>query len=380
MTLSEMHVWFRQYAQQMGMQNTLAILPEQIDLLINTSMTDTVNELVRQNIGMTNDRIVTDNSKLGQINALRTLYRVQEVTLKETPQSLNGLLRIVGSTSTEKARPKIPYEDYVNGATVDKVKYVSYIDGATPTISLVDTDAVVELSPTSLSQVYDANIIERSESGTGVYSISTHVAPSSGTTPVAKTLYYSIDPINIRKEFHIPDYLFLVDFSISYKTKGGSGDNTRIFPVRIIDDAYLADTLNDFVLAPRKRSPIITIYTTHTQGQNNTATETETTFDLYFGINSDNVDKLADKVSLKPEILRISYIGKPKPVQYLADVGEKNVDCELPESMHVDILKHAVDLYRISISGSLHANQQQQQQNSQDAARANARPQNEGYV
>mgnify|MGYP006955536998 CR=1 FL=1 len=29
-----MHVMFRQYAQQMGMQNVRAILPEQIDLLI----------------------------------------------------------------------------------------------------------------------------------------------------------------------------------------------------------------------------------------------------------------------------------------------------------------------------------------------------------
>ena len=37
MTIAEMHVWFRQYAQQMGMQNVRAILPEQIDLLINNS-------------------------------------------------------------------------------------------------------------------------------------------------------------------------------------------------------------------------------------------------------------------------------------------------------------------------------------------------------
>ena len=40
MTTPEMHVMFRQYAQQMGMQNTRAILPEQIDLLLNTSQMD----------------------------------------------------------------------------------------------------------------------------------------------------------------------------------------------------------------------------------------------------------------------------------------------------------------------------------------------------
>ena len=49
MNISEMHVWFRQYAQQMGMQNVRAILPEQIDLLINTSILDTVNQVIKEN-------------------------------------------------------------------------------------------------------------------------------------------------------------------------------------------------------------------------------------------------------------------------------------------------------------------------------------------
>ena len=67
---------FRQYAQQMGMQNVRAILPEQIDLLLNTSIMDIVNQTIKENIGVTNDRVITDNSKIGQINALRTLYKV----------------------------------------------------------------------------------------------------------------------------------------------------------------------------------------------------------------------------------------------------------------------------------------------------------------
>ena len=74
MTIREMHVMFRQYAQQMGMQNVRAILPEQIDLLINNSISDVINQVITQNIGTTNDRVLTDNSKLNQINALRSLY------------------------------------------------------------------------------------------------------------------------------------------------------------------------------------------------------------------------------------------------------------------------------------------------------------------
>ena len=60
MNIAEMHVWFRQYAQQMGLQNVRAILPEQIDLVINTSITDIVNQIITQNIGITSDRIIND--------------------------------------------------------------------------------------------------------------------------------------------------------------------------------------------------------------------------------------------------------------------------------------------------------------------------------
>ena len=81
MTIAEMHVWFRQYATQMGMQNVRAILPEQIDTLINTSIKDTIDEVVNRNVGTTNDRIITDNAKLANINALRTLYTVKTYTV-----------------------------------------------------------------------------------------------------------------------------------------------------------------------------------------------------------------------------------------------------------------------------------------------------------
>lgn len=81
MDIQEMHVMFRQYAQQMGMQNVRAILPEQIDLLINNSINDTINQIVTQNIGITNDRVITDNSKLNQVNALKSLYKVWNGTV-----------------------------------------------------------------------------------------------------------------------------------------------------------------------------------------------------------------------------------------------------------------------------------------------------------
>lgn len=296
MTTPEMHVMFRQYAQQMGMQNNRAILPEQIDLLINTSIMDSVNEIIKQNIGITNDRVITDNSKIGQINALRSLYRV----------------------------------------------------------------SILDMFPTNKDDRYFG------------FSASDRYSGRMSTSSK-----------NIVKD--IPNYMFLVDFSLNYKQTSNIGCDgsdtqytppafkpdgliTNFFPVRIIDDSFLADTLNDFILKPRLRSPIIVTYN---NGANNV-------FDLYIDKfikdASNSTYYLADR--LLPYQLRMSYIAKPAAVAYKEDVGGTNVDCDLPEYMHVDIVKHAVDLYRIAISGSMMAAQAQEQNARQENMRNNYR--NEG--
>ena len=264
MTIAEMHVWFRQYAQQMGMQNVRAILPEQIDLLINTSITDTINQIITQNIGVTNDRVITDNSKIGQINALRSLYKVIEVI----------------------ADPDNGDEPFNKGN--------------------IDT----------------------------IYNIIANFRDIDGEIPG-----------------QLFEYLYLVDLAINYKTS--TNKITNYFPVRLIDDAFLADTLNDFILKPRVRTPIAVIYNNKIQ--------------LYIN----DIVNTGLPQNLTPNVLRISYIGKPAKVAYLSDVGGTNVDCDLPEYMHVDILKHAVDLYRISISGALSGAQSQQQAQQQENVRNN---------
>ena len=298
MNIAEMHVWFRQYAQQMGMQNVRAILPEQIDVLINTAISDMVNQLVRENVGVKNDRVITDNAKLNQINALRSLYKVKELDMASATPFMEFLQSniLTGKMSNKKA---------------------------------------------------------------------------DGTNVTDDTL---------------PNYLYIVDFSLNYKTtkSGFTGttthtapidlDNKQIitnyFPVRLIDDAYLADTLNDFVLKNRIRTPIIVVYN-------------DDTFDLYIDefhtqeYNSNTYYVLDNK--LVPYKLRMSYIAKPAAVKYATDIAGTNVDCDLPESMHVDILKHAVDLYNISLQGGLYNGQQNQQAQNREIARNEARPTNEGF-
>ena len=279
MDISEMHKMFRQYAQQMGMQNVRAILPEQIDLLINNSISDTINQVITQNIGITNDRVISDASKLNQVNALKSLYKVWKGSIAE--------------------------------ATVKGKEKTNYI----------------------ISFQLPLNCFKLKENGENVY---TDDIKYNETVNEEQTT----------KNYSIISFLYAVDLSINYKK---TDFVTNVFPVRIVDDQFVADVVNDFVLAPKMRSPVASIH--------------DNLIELYI-----------DKADAKPNDgqaftfkgvsineLRFSYIAKPAIVRFAEDVDGTNVDCDLPEYMHVDIVKHAVELYQLAKSGSLAAAQQAQQ-------------------
>ena len=269
MDIQEMHVMFRQYAQQMGMQNVRAILPEQIDLLINNSINDTINQIVTQNIGITNDRVITDNSKLNQVNALRSLYKVWK-----------GAITLPAPNTNYIASYNIPLLGFLPGG-----KY------------------------------------------------------NSGNTIKDSAI----------------QYIYIVDLSINYSK---SSFTSNIFPIRIVDDMYLADIVNDFLLAPKLRSPVASIH--------------DDNIELYI----DKPDKgrtpyTFDGMSVKE--LRLSYIAKPAVVKFLDDLGGTSVDCDLPEYLHVDIVKHAVELYRTAVTGSIAVTQQAQEAQQRENLRNNYR-------
>ena len=291
MDIREMHQMFRQYAQQMGMQNVRAILPEQIDLLINNSISDTINQVITQNIGITNDRVISDASKLNQVNALKSLYKVWKGSIADV---------------TIKGKEK-----------------TSYI----------------------ISFQLPLSYLKLKESGENVYTNEEQYVEFKGEQRVTKN-------------YSIISFLYVVDLSINYKK---TDFVTNIFPVRIVDDQFVADVVNDFVLAPKMRSPVASIH--------------DNLIELYI-----------DKADTKPEDgqaftfngvsineLRLSYIAKPAVVKFAEDVNGNNVDCDLPEYMHVDIVKHAVELYQLAKSGSLAAAQQAQQNQQREQVANNYR-------
>lgn len=76
MDIREMHVVFRELAQQMGMQTVRAILDEDIDIVLNTVIIDKVREVLLQNVGPVPypDKVIRQNTVITPINAIRTLY------------------------------------------------------------------------------------------------------------------------------------------------------------------------------------------------------------------------------------------------------------------------------------------------------------------
>lgn len=263
MDISEMHQMFRQYAQQMSMQNVRAILPEQIDLLINNSISDTINQVITQNIGITNDRVISDASKLNQVNALKSLYKVWKGSIAD--------------------------------ATIKGKEKTSYI----------------------ISFQLPLNNFKTAGSYTDDNDSSTAIS-----------------------------FLYVVDLSINYKK---TNFVTNVFPVRIIDDQFVADVVNDFVLAPKMRSPVASIHDSLIELYIDKA-DTKPNNGQSFTFNGVSINEL-----------RLSYIAKPAIVRFAEDVDGNNVDCDLPDYMHVDIVKHAVELYQLAKSGSLAAAQQAQQ-------------------
>lgn len=326
MTIQEMHVMFRQYSQQMGMQNVRAILPEQIDLLINNSINDTINQIVTQNIGVTNDRVITDNSKLNQVNALKSLYKVWK-----------GKIVLPKSKTSYIASYNIPISSFgevTNIQTATNAEYAKEIDGKPDTkCNWVD---VGEESLKDGDTIYSKN---------DIVAYATKTFKNHDNTGYIKII---VNPIQ---------YIYIVDLSIDYKK---NNFNTNIFPIRIVDDMYLADVVNDFILRPTFRSPVATIH--------------DNNIELYIDKPDDRLkESYTFGSDLIPNDIRLSYIAKPASVKFLDDVGGDSVNCDLPEYLHVDIVKHAVELYRTAVTGSIAVTQQAQEAQQRENLKNNYR-------
>lgn len=269
-----MHEYFRQYGQQMGMQRVRFIESKQIDMLLNTAINDIVLQIIRETLNISTDKIAIDNAKLPQLNALESLYKVEEVNLLDSSSPFSYLENnddfavFKLNDNYNRTKAMLYYSYSINYCKCDTSNIGGWISGITP-----------------VKNVYDSYI-------------------------------------------------------------------SRYFDCRLIEDSYLSKTLNDSILKPKLESPIINI---------NLIKDNKLNIELYF--TKLNRTTGLFNGALSPYKLRLSYISYPNKVKYISNESSENINCDLPDYMHIDFIKRAVDLYRVSVTNSQFVGQETNNKN-----------------
>lgn len=100
----------------------------------------------------------------------------------------------------------------------------------------------------------------------------------------------------------------------------------RLFPVRIVDESDLANITTDFLSKPKYYSGVAYAVSD----------------ELYFNFGDYAMDEI-----------KVSFIGIPT-ISHTDNSGEV---LDLPAYLHNDIVRHALDLYRVSVTGAVFATQ-----------------------
>lgn len=275
MDITEMQKLFRQLAQQMGMQNVFAIRPEEIDMLLNTSISETVNNITIQYLGKNRDNNIEDN-KLGLINALRTLHKTESVNL---PIMIN----------TDGTSPK-----GITDNTLDFVWDGSYEDA----IFSQNKGSILSSSP-RLYTNFSINYV-RCKTGNHGWEYDND----------------SNSPLNINN-YYVP----IIDKS--------NPKITKYFSIRSVDNNYIPNIVDDYILKPKYNSPLAVIE--------------DNKIIIHFGKLNNN--GFFDK-DLAPYEMKVSYIKEPTKVD---SISNPKVSCDLPNYLHETIVEQAVKLWKQSV-------------------------------
>ena len=78
-----MHQYFRVYGEQMGLELIRNILPEDIDIYLNTAINEKVREALSTSANIQyNDRISVQNNPITPISYIQTLYIMSDADIK----------------------------------------------------------------------------------------------------------------------------------------------------------------------------------------------------------------------------------------------------------------------------------------------------------
>lgn len=193
--------------------------------------------------------------------------------------------------------------------------------------------------PESIDVYLNAAIIEKCRSilyNTVGNSIKIGVLPQS--TPISpinslRTLYNTkeinasfenvTDPFQL--DINLDNVMIYTNFYIKYE------NSDKYVHCRFIEPDKLAETLIDYCTTATKNEPIITL-----SNQNE-----KFIANIFTGKNTEKITNI-----------KINYIKNPAIVKY--DVsGSNNINCDLPEYLHDEIVELAVKKYNISIGQNI---------------------------
>lgn len=184
---------------------------------------------------------------------------------------------------------------------------------------------------TSANKMFKENVVTQRSKISTVNSLS--------TLSTFKTIAVSLDKdehcINLDT---IQDVLYYIGFSVSLGLPGFTS-------CRLIESDKLEETIADYCNRDSLRNPVVTMYNI----KDTSATKGVQQCFLYTGGHNNRVN-----------FLKVDYIKVPAKVKLVTQGSSENVDCDLPEYLHTNIVETAMEFYMLSLG--LTSNKQQSQE------------------
>lgn len=275
MNIYDMHILFRQYGQQMGMQLVRTILPEQIDLCLNSAIVNFTNNAVETYNAKNKNISKIRKSELYSLNSIRTLYKTYTIPCYNIIDNNSGGVYFGVPSNSEKY------------GVFKQTPYTSSTG----------------ITPPNVFNFIDFNI---------EYFINCS---------------WTVKLQSLTEHIYVPPYLD----NVTYFEK----QRSNVYNIRLIDKSLLTETLHDYILKPTYNSPIIVI------NKNDDYNFFDSNLELYI----ENFENGHFKNGNCPANVYMNYIARPAIVSF-----DNDVNCDLPEFIHDDIVKLAVDIWIKSVT------------------------------
>lgn len=96
MTREEMQIAFRVYGQQIGMQKMRTILPEEIDVFLNSAVVEKIRQILGTNVNAQfADKVSIQQNHISPINFVRTLIKDKTLTIENNKATIPNDIQLM---------------------------------------------------------------------------------------------------------------------------------------------------------------------------------------------------------------------------------------------------------------------------------------------